>query len=68
MNNQLHIMVTLLLAKEAQGTLRMEIWVGPRINVDVPVKSNIPTMNGTVTVQHVSIHIADSVILVHKQK
>jgi len=32
----------------------MEISVGPRINVDVPIKSNIPIMNGILTVQPIS--------------
>jgi len=32
----------------------MEISVGPRINVDVPMKSNIRIMNGILTVQPIS--------------
>jgi len=41
-------------SKRAQGTHRMEIWVGLRISVDDPVQSNIPTIYGTLTVQPIS--------------
>ena len=55
-------------SKRAQGTHWMEILVCPRISVDAPMKSNIHTVNGTLTVQPVSIHTANSAVLVHTLK